>query len=170
MSVTEVGICKDGLALWILYICSTFLIKTQCMQNAVVLCVCVCVEAGRVQRLRSRRRTESFVRDREKGGKGKAEWSLLAAVHAVIVGELQGFKACAVVKQLSWVGRAKCHWEKPGDINTQIGRLWRESFNSPGILNYSKSYRLYMGCPFFFFLNDGRLKKGFDLCVKTEIN
>lgn len=35
--IDEVEICKDGPALGIMYVCSTFLIKTQCMQNGVAV-------------------------------------------------------------------------------------------------------------------------------------
>lgn len=57
--------------------------------------------------------------------KGKAALSSNAAVHAVIVCELQGLKACAVVKQPRGkiAGGAKCHREMPRDINTQCERL-----------------------------------------------
>lgn len=59
--IDEVEICKDGLALGILYVCSTFLIKTQCMQNSVFV-----VLKGLGVQLWGLKREASLVNDGEK--------------------------------------------------------------------------------------------------------
>lgn len=60
--IDEVEICKDGPALGIMYVCSTFLIKTQCMQNGVTV-----VLKGRGVQLWGLKREASLVSDGEKG-------------------------------------------------------------------------------------------------------